>query len=352
MRLLVITQTVDKNDPILGFFHGWLESLAKEVDSLEVIGLSVGDHNLPENVTVHSLGKELGQKSSLVYLWRLWRLGWQRREHYDVVLVHMNPEYVLGGAPIFVMLRKPVTMWYAHGTVSLRLRVATWFSKLIFTSTEQGFRLPSKKRRMIGQGIDVEKFKPREIKEIGERWRLFIVGRIARSKHLDTLIKAVAILKEQEFRARLTIAGVAKTKEEEKYQEELTSLIKSLGLQNEVFLVGPILNNDLPTVLNHQDILVSDGSTGSLDKVLVEAMASGLMVISSNAAFEAVTPNKKLTTFKAHDAAALAEAVVGYSHLKEEKKRELKLALRDEVVKNHSLKAFSKKIISECNALV
>ena len=58
MRLLIITQKVDRSDPILGFFHRWLVEFAAHCEKVTVIGQLVGEHDLPRNVDVHSLGKE------------------------------------------------------------------------------------------------------------------------------------------------------------------------------------------------------------------------------------------------------------------------------------------------------
>ena len=57
MRLLICTQTVDLNDPVLGFFHGWIAAFSRHCESVHVICLKEGRHSLPANVFVHSLGK-------------------------------------------------------------------------------------------------------------------------------------------------------------------------------------------------------------------------------------------------------------------------------------------------------
>jgi len=67
MRLLIITQKVDKNDPILGFFHRWIEEFAKYCQSIIVICLQKGEYNLPKNIKILSLGKEKG-KSKIKYI--------------------------------------------------------------------------------------------------------------------------------------------------------------------------------------------------------------------------------------------------------------------------------------------
>ena len=58
MKLLIVTQAIDSEHPILGFFHRWVEEFAKHCEHVHVICLQAGKHSLPANVTVHSLGKE------------------------------------------------------------------------------------------------------------------------------------------------------------------------------------------------------------------------------------------------------------------------------------------------------
>ena len=60
MKLLIITQKIDQNDDILGFFHRWVEEFAKNTEKVVVIAQFVGQYNLPENIEVFSMGKEMG----------------------------------------------------------------------------------------------------------------------------------------------------------------------------------------------------------------------------------------------------------------------------------------------------
>ncbi len=124
MRLLIITQKVDTEDPIMGFFHGWLLEFAKQCEAVTVIGLEVGAYDLPKNVKVYSLGKESG-KSRLKYIWRLWKYSWRERKNYSAVLAHMSPLYVIFGFPVWKLSGKKIGMWYVHRNVDAKLRVAT-----------------------------------------------------------------------------------------------------------------------------------------------------------------------------------------------------------------------------------
>ena len=63
-------------------------------------------------------------------------------------------------------------------------------------------------------------------------------------------------------------------------------------------------------LLHESDIYIHDGATQSLDKVLVQAVATGLPTISSNKAFsiiaESIAPD---IVFSAHDSAELAKKI-------------------------------------------
>ena len=60
MKILVITQKIDEEDCLFGFFCTWLEKMAKRFEKIHVITLERGRAKLPENIFIYSLGKEAG----------------------------------------------------------------------------------------------------------------------------------------------------------------------------------------------------------------------------------------------------------------------------------------------------
>ena len=119
MKLLIVTQKVNKNDPILGFFYNWIIKFSEEFESVVVICLEEGDEvaDLPHNVKVLSLGKESG-KSRIKYLIRFYKYIWSERGNYDVVFVHMNQIYVVLGGVLWHLLSKKIALWYTHKETS------------------------------------------------------------------------------------------------------------------------------------------------------------------------------------------------------------------------------------------
>ena len=186
MRLLVLTQKVDKNDSILGFFHRWIEEFAKHSEHVIVVTLEEGKHDLPKNVSVYSLGKEKGA-SKVKILFTFYLLVFNLRHRYDAVFVHMNPEYVVLGGLLWRLLGKRVSLWYTHKSVGLKLRVAKLFANIIFTASKESFRLKTSKLRIVGHGIDTDLFRP-DPSVVREDWWLS-AGRLNKSKRHDIVIR-------------------------------------------------------------------------------------------------------------------------------------------------------------------
>jgi glycosyltransferase involved in cell wall biosynthesis len=367
MRILIVTQKIDERDSVLGFMHGWISEFARNSESVVAICLEKGVVNLPENVHVFSLGKE-GNESGIMnqelgrkirYSVRFLKLIFQLRNQYDVVFVHMNPEYVVLGGWFWKLFGKTVTLWYAHKSTPWHLKVAMFFTDIIFTSTKSGFRLESKKVKVVGQGIDTERFKNHESgimsQELGkeeQKFRIVSVGRITPSKDYETLINALAKNKE-EFLGKIIIDiyGPTSSTSDEQYLKNLKSQIVSAGLQNTIDFKGPLANSDLPEVLTKYDLFVNMGRTGSLDKAVPEAMAVGIPVLTCNEAFNDVLgPFKGDLMYPVGDSEALSNRLKYVISMPFSERVELGKKLREIVVRDHSLKSFVQKIISLISA--
>ncbi|HBH19744.1 MAG TPA: hypothetical protein DDX11_02105, partial [Candidatus Peribacter riflensis] len=159
MKLLIVTQKADRSDPILGFFHRWLELFSAQVEALTVIAQSPANDPFSANVQVRSLGKEL-HRSKAAQMYTFWRLIWRERSHYDCVLVHMTPVWVILGWPVWFLLRKRVYLWYEIRRGSWRLTLALFLVRKVFSATVQGLPEPHRKQVVTGHGIDMEVFQP------------------------------------------------------------------------------------------------------------------------------------------------------------------------------------------------
>ena len=195
MRLLIVTQKVDKNDPILGFFHRWIIEFAKHFESIVVICLEKGAYELPSNVKVLSLGKE-NRKSRIQYILRFYKYIWQERKNYDVVFVHMNQEYLIMGGGIWRLIGKKVTMWRNHYAGSFLTDFASFFCNKIFCTSRFSYTARYKKTVLMPVGVDLENFKPKTEIARGKRSILFL-ARFSPSKRPEFLVEALKKITDQ-----------------------------------------------------------------------------------------------------------------------------------------------------------
>jgi len=293
MKLLIITQKVDINDDNLGFFHSWLKKLAEKVD-IFVIANYVGKYDLPSNVKIFSLGKEKetgGLIKNLKYQWFLLKL----LPRVDGVFFHMCPEYVLGAHLWPKIFRKKTLLWYTHKSFNWKLNLAEKLTDKIFTASKESFRLPSKKVEITGHGIDLDKFKPAETKKDGSKFKIISVGRISPVKNYEIMINAGEILKSRNFNFEIRVAGAPILESDKIYFGKLKNLIKEKKLDDIVEFVGPIPNKYIAEFYQSGDLFINLSDTGSLDKAVLEAMACGLKILTSNEAFKYILPEENFT---------------------------------------------------------
>lgn len=283
MKLLIVTQKVDSADPILGFFHTWIMEFAKHCEKVTVICLEEGKYDLPHNVTVFSLGKEK-HVSRIHYITRFYQLIWKHHNEYDTVFVHMNPEYVVLGGPIWKLSDKTISLWYVHRQVNAKLRIAEIFADAIFTSAKESFCLESKKVHYVGHGIDIEKLEhvpPAVMSPLS----MVHVGRISRIKNLATIIKALKYLIDDHVDATLHLVGETVTADDKIYKAELQLLIQGLQLGKRVFWDGVKPNT---VAFTGASITVNAAPHGGMDKAVLESLAARRGVFASNKAFAGV----------------------------------------------------------------
>lgn len=310
-----MTQVVDLEHPVLGFFHRWIIEFAKHCEHVHVICLQEGKHDLPANVSVHSLGKEMG-KGRLVYLYRFYRLIWSLRREYDKVFVHMNQIYVILGAPVWKLLGKRVGLWYVHKQVSVSLRLAVFFVDAIFSTTKEAFRIVSSKVHFVGHGIDLDAFVVDKKPPENHKFVIAHIGRITKIKKLEVLIEAFTKIKMKESNCELHFYGKPASLADGKYLSDLKKIVIEHSLEQEVFFKGPVNYTEIPNVLSKVNCTVNLAPTGGMDKAVLESAAAGIPVFVANTAFFAFLDNLSGLLGYAHkDSDDLAQKILSLKEM-------------------------------------
>lgn len=285
MRLLIITQKVDKKASDLGFFHGWLKEFAKNFEEITVVCLQKGEFDLQKSVKVVSLGKER-RESKFGYVRNFFSIIIKERKNYDAVFVHMNQIYVVLGGFLWRLWGKPVFLWYVHKNVSLSLRVAEKFVTKIFTASKESFRLSSKKVFIVGHGIDTEVFKLSPNNNTNGVIFLVTLGRISPVKNIELMVDVSTEIKKLGWESRLTIIGDPGTYDQTSYLRRLEEKVKDENLDEDIKFIPGVPHEKLPELLKDKDIFLNFSNTGSIDKAVLEAYFSGLKVLTTNEAFK------------------------------------------------------------------
>jgi glycosyltransferase involved in cell wall biosynthesis len=291
MKLLIVAQAVDRDDPNLGAFYYWFEMLARRAESVVIMTRRVPprDHGLPVNVSVYSFDA----RSRVARLWKFWTLFSRHYAESDAALFHQIPEYAIAASPFLISLKKVTALWYAHGAVSWRLRIAERLVGYIFTSSRAGFRLPSKKVHHLGQAINTGLFRPAADGggSRGDEVRLISVGRIAPVKNYETIVEACALLRDAgDPDWTLAVVGAPITDRDRVYAGQLNMLIREKNLESRVRFYDKRGYSEIPDILRRHDVFLNASATGSLDKAVLEAMACGLSVLTSNDAYRTILP--------------------------------------------------------------
>jgi len=365
LKLLFITQKIDCRDDLLGSIYAWLNNLAVQVERLEVICLFLGEHHLPPNVFVHSLGKEKGL-AKLGYVWNFYKiiLPLIFLKKINGIFVHMNQIYVYLLWPLWPVLKIShiaLVWWKAHAKLSRSAKLARFLVDRVVTSVAVAYNINSSKRRIIGQGIDTEKFRPKLKPLVLGQVDMAAIGRISPVRQYEVLLLALnkARLNNPGKNFSFWIYGQPALPSDQAYFVKIKKLLVELNLQSLVFFAGAVPNADLPEKINQADFIVNPGGSGSLDKSIVEAYACGKIVVDSNQASQEILAQSDLTVFDRQifsfimgRADSLSEAIQRVIDLPADKRQKIEQSLRRLAVDYHDVSLFNKKIIKNFEELI
>lgn len=357
MRLLIFNLRMDADDGVLGFTTDWVNALAARCEHVFVITMDAGAIRVAPNVEVVSVGKERGYGRARILL-NLYRETWKVLRHgrVDGCFAHMNYVFALWASPLLKLFRTPIMIWYAHGSVPPLLRPATFMADRMVASSASGFRLKTEKLRIIGQGIDTERFAPRPEGVRDGPFRVLTLGRISRIKRIEVVIDAIARLRDQApaVDIRCDLVGDPLDEDGRAYRSELEARIVERRLEGRVRLLPGVPFHSAHEVFAGADLFVNSGDTDSVDKTVLEALSCGTPVITSNKAFEELFPPalKPLSLIPKNDVEALANAILAVHQLSPADRIAHASLGRRLVVEHHSLSGLVDKLMNEMRALI
>lgn len=133
------------------------------------------------------------------------------------------------------------------------------------------------KCKVVYNGINPSLFSFNENKHSVRNNRLLFIGNLIPVKGLDVLLKAISLLKDENFTVQLDIIGKGSSK------NIYEKCIRDLNLGSQVKFLGIVDNSKLPQILNRYSGFVLPSRYETFGIVLIEAMSAGVPVLGSSA---------------------------------------------------------------------
>jgi len=304
-------------------------------------------------VQVHDLAKQPGLSlHTHAALWRLLRKLQPAVLHsYNLSAIEYAPAALLAGVPVRVNGAHGRDHDDPHGTNRkhnfLRRLMLPFYDVCYANSAamevwnREVIGVPGHKSRMLGNGIDADRFRPRAEGEARGHFDAdaIVIGSVGRVQHVKdhaTLIDAFLLLRARQpaLRERLRLAIIG----DGPLLEKMRSKAAAAGLADAVWLPGA--RTDVPDILRSFDIFamssIAEGTPGSA----LEAMASALPVVGTRVGGipEVIDDGVTGTLVPPSDPAALAAALEPYVASPELARRHGN-AGRDRVQRKYSMSA-------------
>lgn len=333
-RLLVVTQRVDPEHPVLWATVPKLHALAERVGELVVLALAGRRDVLPANCRLRTFGAP----SQLIRGIRYEALVVDElvRRRPAAVVAHMSPIYARLAAPLVRPRGVRVLLWYTQWRTNPSLERAVRCADVVLTVDRQSFPFHSPKVRSIGHGVDLSRFRCAGVHD-ARRLRLVALGRYAEVKDHATMLRALGSID-----AELDAHGSCETGADRRLLRELEGLAATLGLDGRVRFHGPAPPRLVPDLLASADVLVS-ATRGGADKVVLEAGASCLPAVAAAGAFHDLLPEE--LRFPPGDHGALAERLRALASRSPLERHELGRTLREQVARNHSVETWADRVV-------
>ncbi|SEK81934.1 glycosyltransferase [Nitrosovibrio tenuis] len=215
-------------------------------------------------------------------------VGLIRADAIDVIHAHLPNAHLLAG--MLSRLTETPALATIHGRylsirdLEVHKLMQTHISVVAKSAYFQALSLgiPASKLRFIANGVDTGIFRPTDksaylhsiIKGSPDAQLVGFIGRLAPEKGPDVFIKVASIVLKTLKNCHFVLVG------DGPLREKLKDDIDNLGLNKYVHMVG--LQSDMPQVYASLDLVVSTSYSEAMPLAIIEGMASGLPVISTN----------------------------------------------------------------------
>ncbi|AFL81702.1 glycosyltransferase [Aequorivita sublithincola DSM 14238] len=203
-------------------------------------------------------------------------------------------------------------------------------SKAIAVKGDKILSSPKKVDSVVYTGLSFDEISFSKTYKISDQLKMLSIGRTHWKKGYDYALRSCKLLKERNIAFSYTIIGGAG-------DEELQFLIDDLGLQDCVFLQKRIPQKEVFKLMLETSLLLMPSLEEGIPNVVVEAMAIGLPVISSDCGGVPELIEQGVTGWMVptRDAEAMANAIINFQELPLENIERVRVEARRKVERQH-----------------
>lgn len=253
-----------------------------------------------ENITIHKIGI---RKKDLHFWRRTEVLEWLVKAGFYYRILLRNNNYDLAHAffgfptgwlcyrnvdklPYIISLRgsdvpgRHSRLQFDYKILAPAFR-AIWTKASALVACSEGLKdralmfMPSVSIDVIPNGVELDRFFPAKTSENPGVLRLLTVGRLSVTKRIELLIDAIEILHRTACKISMTIVGGGKT------EKQFRKIVTDRELSDVIKLTGRMDSKKMPEVYRQNDIFISASMQEGMSNAMLEAMASGLPIVTT-----------------------------------------------------------------------
>lgn len=285
MEILILNYSMNPDSLVFAHQRKIVEELTPSFDRATVVTADASIGSEIPNVTTISTQWQNGRPivNSYKFIKIVIPILIKKRKSL-IVFTHMAEVFAFLIAPICWLLRIPNHLWYAHTSRSPFLFCSYPFLTSVVTSTPGSCPIRGRKVKAIGQSIDMRQFALEDFPPHFPPLRWYHVGRLDPSKNVEDIIEAIHLMRLQGFNMTLDVFGGPSSTQSENYARNLELLASRSNYEGWLRFHGPVRRAQVVEIARDHDGFIHAFS-GSLDKALLEAIASRRFVVSSNQEF-------------------------------------------------------------------
>ena len=256
--------------------------------------------NFSENITIYKVGVH---KKNLHYWRKIEVIEWllKAQRHYRKLLRENNYDlaHAFFGFPTgwlsyrtanklpYIISLRGSDVPGKHARLKLDYKVfgplfkVIWKKAAALVANSEGLKnralrfLPSVAIDVIPNGVELDRFLPSQTNKTTDTLQLLTVGRLSVTKRVELLIDAVEMLHKDGHKVRFTIVGGGQM------ERKIRQMVSERSLGDIIEITGRIGPEEMPQVYTQNDIFISATMQEGMSNAMLEAMASGLPIITT-----------------------------------------------------------------------